>query len=127
VAFVGGCFDALICLEALALEDVTEMSTTGCTGDFCTDHEMSAIFMSIDGAGYGIEESRPSTPAAKLRGALVQRRPATCATVHSGVFRVLIFTGSSCLGALLPQDPELGGRKDGTPFFVRFDNRVVRD
>ena len=122
------------CLEALALEDVSQMSATRST------HNLSAQSVRVCDAGdcawQSIEEGGPSAARVELEAGRVQRSAAGCAVVHPAGRVLVVRPAVGSLRALGPQHAELLGAQHSAPiladaghsFWAAFNaQRVVKE
>lgn len=93
---------------ALALEDVTQMSSAIGTDDLSPRHPELVVFESFHGARDVVEVCRPTAAALELVRGFVQRGVATGAVEYTvGWHGFVVFACKSRLGTLLTEDAEL--------------------
>ena len=94
--------------EALALENVSQVSSTVVANNLCPHHAQARVWPLAHSIWEGVPEGGPAAPGIKLVVCLVQRRIAASACVDTGVRVVLIeFARAGRLGAFLAEDAKL--------------------
>lgn len=75
---------------ALALENMSQVTTAVGADNLCSCHTESAVLMTDDGARDAVKIGRPAATRAELVARLVKRCITTCAGVHTVVWLVLV-------------------------------------
>jgi len=94
--------------EPLALEDMSQVTSTIIADNLCPHHAKTRVGLLSDSARYGIPECGPSAARVELVVCFIERRVASNACIDTGVRVVFVeFTGTRHLSALLSEDSEL--------------------